>query len=141
MRREDMFPSNWLIAKDIPDEGMVVTIHHVETAKMRDGKEKPVIFFEECEKGLVCNVTNWKTLEKLIGEEDSDDWTDERITLYATETTMDGEMKDCIRVKNRKPKPSVKLANGAKKAPDGGPANKPMTPAEVDDDGEDETPF
>ncbi len=109
MRRSDCFPSKYLTAEDIPNDGMVVTIHHVEEEKMRDGKAKPIIYFEEVEKGMVCNVTNWKTIEGLYGEE-SDEWNDERIMLYASVTTFDEEEVPCIRIKKKAPKPAVKVA-------------------------------
>ncbi len=113
MKRGDIFPSKYLAASDVPDEGCVLTINHVEEEKMRDGKPKPVIYFDEAEKGMVCNVTNWKVLEQLYGDE-SDDWAGERIQLYVGETTFDGDVVACIRVKNRKPKVTPAKPNGAK---------------------------
>jgi hypothetical protein len=149
MKRSDVFPSNWLVAADIPTEGMNVTIHHVEEEKMRDGKAKPVIYFEEHEKGMVCNVTNWGTIENLYGDE-SDDWEHQRITLYPSVTTFDGDEVACIRVRKKAPKPSVAPAKNGKRdaAKSAEPArvkNVPMTQGEVDDmddeDDADSPPF
>lgn len=145
MRRADMFPSKYLVANDIPKEGMDVTILHVEEEKMRDGKPKPVIFFDELEKGMVCNVTNWKAIAALHGDE-SDDWTDQRITLYPSVTTFDEEEVDCIRIKKKIPKPTVAPAKEGKrskatKVADEGFQGAAASREPGNDDGDDDVPF
>lgn len=134
MKRSDFFPSNYLTAEDLPNEGMVVTIHHLETGKMRDGKVKPIMFFDELEKGLVINVTKFKLLEKLHGDE-SDDWTDKRITIYPSETTMEGEVVPCINIKNKIPKPAVKVAENGKRTKSATPTAPVKAREPGDDDG------
>ena len=137
----DLYPSKFLTAAELEEEGIIVTIRDITIEKMVDGTEKPCLHFDEVEKGLILNKTNAKAIEKMYGD-DTDNWEDERISLFPTYVDFKGEQVEAIRVKPKKPKPAIKAAsNGAKKAPDGGPANKPMTPAEVDDDGEDDTPF
>ncbi len=142
-RLGDLYPSKYLVADDIPEEGIIVTVRSVEIDKMRDGTAKPVLYFDEIEKGLVCNKTNANTIGKMYGD-DTDNWEDERVTLFPSEVSFNGEMVACIRVKPKKPKPAIKetaeRANG--KAPDGGKKNKVMTQAEVDDgDDDDSVPF
>lgn len=114
MRRSDVYPSKYLAASDIPDEGLTLTIHHVEEETMRDGKTVPIAYFEELEKGMVINVTKWKVIEALHGEE-SDDWTGCRIIVYPSETTYEGEVKPCINVRNKHPKPTVAPAKESKR--------------------------
>lgn len=149
MRRADMFPSKYLVANDIPKEGMDVTILHVEEEKMRDGKPKPVIFFDELEKGMVCNVTNWKAIAALHGDE-SDDWAGQRITLYPSVTTFDEEEVDCIRIKKKIPKPTVVATKRGKRSTPAETAAAlkeapavPREPGDDDDagDGADDIPY
>ena len=66
----DLYPSKYLVAGDIPDEGMVVTIRSMDMQKMRDGTEKLTLYFDETEKGVgFCNKTNAKTIAKLYGDD------------------------------------------------------------------------
>ncbi len=131
----NFYPSKWLTAADLPEEGLVLTIGDVGLEKMIDGQEKPIINFVEHEKGLVCNKTNAKTIANLYGDE-TDDWQGHKICLYPTEVDFKGERKDAIRVKNKKPK-EVK-ANGKSKKP-----AEPITQAELDaiDDEDDAVPY
>ena len=136
----DLYPSKYLVAGDIPDEGMVVTIRSMDMQKMRDGTEKLTLYFDETEKGLVCNKTNAKTIAKLYGD-DTDDWEDGRITLFPSETDFGGETVPCIRVRPKKPRPTTP-PNGAPK-PSVAKSGKPIStrkPGE-DDEEDDEIPF
>lgn len=65
--------------------------------------KKPVMFFHGKEKGLALNATNCKTLTALFGSPDTEAWKDGWITLYPTTTEMNGEQKECIRIRPRKP--------------------------------------
>ena len=135
-----LYPSKWLTAADLPEEGIIVTIVDVTIEKMTDGVEKPVLHFSEVEKGLVCNKTNAKAIEKMYGD-DTDDWTDERISLFPTYTDFGGEQVECIRVKPKKPKAEVKVTKNANKST---AIFTPMTQAEADavlSGDEDELPF
>ena len=44
-------------------------------------EKKPIISFDDIDKELVVNVTNWDTIEGLTGEYDSDKWTGHVIKL------------------------------------------------------------
>ena len=144
-----LYPSKWLTAADLDENGIIVTIRSIDMAKLPDGNEKPVLHFDEIEKGLVLNKTNAKAIEKMYGD-DTDDWEDERISLYPTWVDLRGEQVEAIRVKPKKPKPAVKETtartkpNGATTAAVTNPSKvQPLTQAEADDDGddEDEAPF
>ena len=71
----------------------------------RDKDTKPVLYFKGKEKGLVLNKTNSRTITKIIGTEETEDWTGREIVLYPTETEFAGEMVDCIRVRAPKSQP------------------------------------
>ena len=64
-----------------------------------------MIYFEEDHKGLVCNKTNAKTIARVTGSEDFEDWTGKKISLYRAEVEFQGDMVEAIRVKVRTPKP------------------------------------
>ncbi len=141
-RLGEMFPSKYLKADDLPDEGIIVTIRSIDEEKMTDGQMKHVLYFDEVEKGLVLNKTNATIISKLY-EDDTDGWEDERVTLYPTYIDFKGEQVNSIRVKPKKPVPAIKKAKAAAttdgKLPKAGKAN-PMTQEEADED-DGEAPF
>ncbi len=146
MNKNDIFPSKYLSAADLPEEGMTVTIRSVTEERMQDGERKPIMAFVEA--GLKCmivNVTKWNTLAKLYGDE-SDDWYGKRIKIRPGEVKFKGEMVACIDVSSRKPdEPKLAAKNG--KTPKGSPEAEKAIAAAVqagpDEGGDDDdtTPF
>lgn len=117
MKVNQLFPSKYLKAADLPDEGAyVVTIEKVTVEEIGANKDqKPVIHFEELDKALVCNKTNARTISKVTGSEDTDEWIGAKINLYRAEVEFQGEMIEAIRVSLKKPataggKPNVRPA-------------------------------
>lgn len=110
MRVTDLCPSPHLEALDIGDEigaCTVVTITKVEIREVGSEKvKKGVVFFHEKDRGLILNKTNSRTIAGLYGS-DSDEWIGERITIYRGETSFQGKIVPCIRVKDQKPAPPV----------------------------------
>lgn len=120
MNLNDMYPSKYLKAEDIDGEDAVVTVHSVQMEDMGQGEDtesRPVVYFEELDKGLVLNRTNANTVSGLHGPE-TDSWTGKKITLYATEVDYKGKVTLGIRVRLRAPG-----AKGATAAPTSGPRN------------------
>jgi hypothetical protein len=132
MNINEAYPSKYLKAADLPDEGSeVATIESVAVNEIgRDKESKIVVSFTELDKALICNKTNARTIARALGSEECDDWVGRRIALYRTEVEFGGDMYDAIRVKSvkaqagfTKPKP-VGAAAAHKKAappPDGPP--------------------
>lgn len=125
MNINDAFPSKYLKAGDLPEEGSQrFTIEKIEIEEIgKDKDKKPVIFFDEIHKGLVCNKTNARTIAKVLGSEDFEDWTGKQISLYRAEVEFQGEMVEAIRVKmktEKTPQKSVPLsqAKSAEVEPD-----------------------
>jgi len=114
MKSSDVFPSKYMKAEDL-DGDLEVTIEHVAREGLKDqaGHEvdKPVAFFEEFQKGLILNKTNWAMIAKQHGDE-SDDWNGKKITLTVIDVDAFGEVVSAIRGKLPK-------GNGPKKLPDG----------------------
>ena len=129
MNLNDAFPSKYLKAGDLPEEGsQTVTIEKIGLEEVgRDKQTKPVIYFEELDRGLVCNKTNARTIARSLGSEDFDDWNGRKIALYRADVDFQGEMVEAIRVKLPK-----------------APASKPLrkaTSVPAGDGDEDEIPF
>jgi hypothetical protein len=102
------FPSKWLKAdSDIPDDGdLKLTISDVKMERVgqgQDAEDKPVVYFDETDKGLVLNVTNKNTLVQLYGT-DTDEWAGKRVSLFATEVDFQGRQTLAIRIRMRAPK-------------------------------------
>lgn len=106
MNIQNAFPSKWLKSGDIPeDSDMLLTIARVEVEMIGQGDEaeqKPVIYFEETEKGMVLNKTNADTISKLHTPE-TDNWIGKRIALFATEVDFAGKQTLALRVRLRAP--------------------------------------
>jgi hypothetical protein len=148
MRLNDAFPSKWLKAdEDVPPEGdLIVTITGAEVETLGQGKdaeEKVVLKFRETGKGLVLNKTNWNTISKVLGSDDTDDWEGKRIALCSMDVQFSGEMVRAIRVRPRAPKPPAPapakhaLSRPAEPTTPADDSNIPFT-IPKDDDGEDD---
>ena len=102
---DDLFPSPYLKSADVANQP-VVTIAKIEREKMKnkEGKEelKPVLYFQEFEKGIVLNRTNANIIEDLYGK-DIDEWIGAKIQLHAPIVEAFGESKPAIRVIAKKP--------------------------------------
>lgn len=101
----DLFPSPYLAATDV-EAKPVVTIKTItkKTMKNRDGEDevKPVIFFNEMEKGMVLNKTNAEIIASLYGNT-LEDWTGERVQLHSVMVEAFGKRQPAIRVAEQKP--------------------------------------
>jgi len=99
-----------LKAADLPEQGTEgATIEKIRLEEIgRDRDQKPVIYFEEFSKGLVCNKTNARVIARGFGSEEFDDWIGQRILLYRAEVEFQGELVEAIRVKVKESVPAKK---------------------------------
>lgn len=101
----DLFPSPYLAAGDVENKP-VVTIKNLtkKTMKNRDGEEevKPVIFFNEFEKGMVLNKTNADIIGSLLGSV-IEEWYGERVQLHSVTVEAFGKRAPAIRVMEARP--------------------------------------
>lgn len=106
MKLSKVFPSKYLKADDLEDRDWPVTIKRVIIEKIGQGEEqqeKLTVYFEELDKGIVCNKTNAITIEKLYGDE-TDAWVGKRITIYPNyDVQFKGEIVSAIRVRTKAP--------------------------------------
>ena len=96
----DAFPSNYLKAADLQGRSVAVVIDRVEFEAVGQKKEmKPILYFQGKDKGVVLNKTNANKIMQLTESPVTEEWKGHAICLYPTETSFQGEMVDCIRVK------------------------------------------
>jgi hypothetical protein len=137
------FKSNYLKASDLEEEGAVVTITGLRVEEVgKDKEQKPVVYFEEFEQGMVLNKTNAGTISQILGSNETDDWAGKRIAIFPTTVDFGGQAVEAIRVKARAPKATattavpagaVTVGAGAGKPQFGRPAPRPIEPTEEDD--------
>jgi hypothetical protein len=110
-----MDPKPFICAHDLKGREIDVQIDRVipgEIKGVTGGKpstsKKPACYFRDTrdKRPLFLNITNCKTLAALTGSTNIEDWAGQWVTLYPTTTrSASGETVDCIRIKNRAPKP------------------------------------
>lgn len=99
MKTSEAFPSKWMAAGDVEPK-LDVTIRGLTQEEVgRDKEIKAVLWFEEHEKGLILNKTNWVNLCKLCDSDDSDHWHGKRVQLYSTLVQFGGEEVSAVRVR------------------------------------------
>ena len=107
MNINNSFPSKWLKSGDVPeDTDLLLTIKAVEIETVgqgEDAEEKPVMYFNETDKGLVLNKTNAATISALYTPE-TDNWTGKKISLFSTEVQYGNKMTLALRVRTKAPK-------------------------------------
>lgn len=92
----DEFPSKYLKASDFPEERQA-TMKHVEHGEVGDGDRKPILYFNEYEKGLVMNKTNANNVASLYGPETAM-WAGKPITIATAWVDFQGKSTQAIRL-------------------------------------------
>jgi hypothetical protein len=107
MNIDKAFAGNFLKADDIEeDTTLLISKVAIETVGT---DERPIVYFDGYEKGLVLNKTNKETIKGLYGKE-TDDWIGNKITLFTTEVDYQGKQVMAIRVRMKAPKTSAPAA-------------------------------
>lgn len=110
----EAFPSKFLKASDLQDQTVGVVIDRVEFEPVgQDRQMKPVLYFEGKEKGLVLNKTNSNKIIQITGSTETEDWHGTRVAIYPTETSFQGDMVECIRIKAAPANRGAERANRA----------------------------
>jgi hypothetical protein len=113
MNIQNAFPSKWLKSSDVEEGDMHLTIKSVKIEDIGQGdnqETKPVIYFEETDKGMVLNKTNADTISRLHTPE-TDNWIGKKISIFSTEVDFAGKQTLALRVRMKTPKtdtPAVK---------------------------------
>src|SRR5215472_12238660 len=105
-RSSDSFPSKYLKSVDVKARAVVAVISHVDQEVVGQDKQMKWVIHFENGKPMVCNKTNFETIEAAFG--DSDDWPGHKVKVYCAPTTYQGKRTDGIRVEPIVPKPALK---------------------------------
>ena len=96
-----------------PGQDMVLTIKSVgkELITGTGGKQEECIVchWQENQKPMILNVTNCKTISKLLKTPYVEKWAGHRIQIYATTTKFGGDTVECLRIRKDPPE-DVKIA-------------------------------
>jgi len=138
MKIGSAFPSDYLKAADIPQGRRVtVTIENVTIEKLGED-QRPVVYFQGKDKGLVLNKTNANMICEIANSDETDNWTGVQIALYSTKVDFQGRRVDALRVDypanasgHASPSQSRRVA----------PAVAPELPPEAFDSDDDPIPF
>jgi hypothetical protein len=145
MNRNELFPSKYLRAADLPLP-LVVTIASVTQEDFQNDGEtrtKPVIQFREHVKALVVNMTNFDAIADIAGTDETTRWRGIQVELFADKVRFRGKSVDSVRV--RAPDQGQLQTNGG-----GEPPRRPQAatrsqpapqPRPIHDDFGDETPW
>lgn len=97
-----------------PGEEKVLTIRScgMERVHNPDGKTEEclVIHWVESEKPLIANVTNCKTIGKVLGTNYIEQWAGKRIVLGTERVKAFGDVVEAVRVRNKKAPQPVQTA-------------------------------
>jgi len=111
MRISTAFPSEYLKAADLQGQNVRVVIDRVEMRDVGDDT-KPVVFFQNKNKGVVMNKTNANNIAIAYGD-DTDDWTGKEVILYEAMVDFQGRSVAAIRIRppaaKDRPKPAPKV--------------------------------
>ena len=136
MRMSEAFPSKYLKAEDLKGQRIPVTISRVEMGDIGDGdsrEQKPIVYFQNKEKGLVLNKTNAGNISYMYGDE-SDAWIGKQVELFTTIVPFQGRQVPAIRIA-----PPAGVSMEGAKEPDGRPTLN--APPAQSSDLDDEIPF
>jgi len=135
MRISGAFPSDYLKAADLQGRPFVLTVKSIIIDKIGDD-QKPIVYFNETERGLVLNKTNANNISVIYGDE-TDMWVGKQIELYPATTDYQGRTVDCVRIRA----PQVRQAPMQQPTPPppqqqwgGGEAYPGPGPGELDDE-------
>lgn len=90
----DEFFGEYLKSEDLrgkPD--LTVTIKEVKVESVGRGDQaddKPVVYFQELEKGLCLNQVNASAVSEVVGSKEIESWPGKRVTLYVDPNVMFG---------------------------------------------------
>lgn len=96
-----------------PGKDMILTIKSVKKEMITGtgGKQEEctVCHWAENQKPMILNVTNCKTISKMLKTPYIENWAGHRVQIYATTTRMGGETVECLRIRPEEPE-DVRIA-------------------------------
>ena len=98
MKISQAFPSKYLKAADISGKTPHVFIASIRMEDIGDDDQKPVLYFEGKDKGIVLNKTNATNITVAYGD-DTDNWIGKEIILFTAWVDFQGKSVEAIRVR------------------------------------------
>ena len=111
MNINQAFPSKFISEPDLFGQSLTLTMMRTAMEDIGRSEIKPVLYFQNHEKGLILNVTNANNIASIYGPE-TDNWMGQAIELYPATTDFAGKTVPCVRVR----RPVVAVA-GAHQVP------------------------
>ncbi len=101
MKISGAFPSNYVKASDLNGKPCPLTIRTCvpeELGQGNDKETKPVLYFQDRQKGLVLNKTNATVIADAYGD-DTGGWEGKAVEVYPTQVEFKGKLVDGIRLR------------------------------------------
>jgi hypothetical protein len=134
MNINEAFPSKYLKAADIPQEGQTVTIESIAEEEVGKDKEmRPVLYFQGEDKGIILNKPNATNISKLYGYE-TDDWVGKKVQLGTTYVDFQGQSVEAIRIYPPKRAAAAAVSNETRSAKPQHDERNPPPRQSLDDD-------
>ena len=113
MIENDIFQSEYFKVNAFNDDDRTYTILKVEFQKFSDDPRKKLdVIFDAEEKKFVCNRTIFRAIKKITGEENTDNWSGEKITLGTEDILIRGDYVPGLRVRYTKVNVPIRLLSG-----------------------------
>lgn len=93
---DEMFPSKYLKATDLPRKGLTLVIDTVEQEQIGNDN-KWILYFNSEDKGLVLNKTNANMIASEFGNKVAE-WSSRSVHLRKEKVSFQGKVVDAIRV-------------------------------------------
>lgn len=97
MNLNQLYPSNYLKAEDLQGREVTVTIDRVVVEKLGQD-DKPIMYFQGKQKGVVLNKTNATNIGSVYGGETTA-WTGKKVTLFPAWVDFQGKSVQAIRIR------------------------------------------
>ena len=98
MKISEFYPSNYLTAGDLNGQPRRFIMERLEEVKMRDGTNKPGLYFRGEPKALLLNKTNASNIAAVYGDETAG-WWGRELVLFPAIVDFQGRSVDAIRVR------------------------------------------
>lgn len=101
MKINSAFPSKYIKESDLKGREVSCTIDRVQIEDVGGAgasEDKPVLYFQGKDKGMVLNRTNSTLLVSKYGEE-TDDWKGKTIIVHPDTVMYQGKMVPCLRLR------------------------------------------
>ena len=101
MKISAAFPSNYIKAADLAGKPRALQIRTCvpeELGQGNDKETKPVLYFQDRQKGLVLNKTNATVIADAYGD-DTGGWEGKAVEVYPTQVEFKGKLVDGIRLR------------------------------------------